>query len=86
MKKEKTNNKATLTAIAYVGPSIKNVVQSGTVFIGGYPPKVEDILKEKPFLVGLFVPVDKLAQSRKALRIPEGELGMLYRRAEKGVQ
>lgn len=71
-------------AVVYIGPSIRHVVQAGTAFKGGYPPKVERALEKEPYLYDLMIPVDQLAEARKELRIPESSLAMLYRRAEGG--
>lgn len=68
--------------MAYIGPSIAGIVNQGTVFAGGYPPKVREMVERKPFLAELFVPVGELAQARKELKDPGSRLGLLCRRAE----
>lgn len=86
-KKETAQGRAGQAAptMVYVGPSIKNILQGGTAFKGGYPPKVAEMLKAHPFMAGLMVPAGKLADARKSMADPGGELATLYRRAEKGV-
>lgn len=71
-------------SMVYIGPSINHLVQTGTVFKGGYPPKVEAALKEKPFLCDLMIPVEELAKARKELNHPKSSLAVLYSRVEGG--
>ncbi|RHR51972.1 hypothetical protein DWX10_16265 [Clostridium sp. AF18-27] len=70
--------------MVYIGPSIEHVVQSGTAFRGGYPPKVQEAITNRPYLQGLFVPADRLAQTKKELRDPGSAIRTLYRTAEEG--
>lgn len=70
-------------AMAYIGPTIEHIVQTGAVFRGGYPPKLTALLVKEPFLVELLVPIEKLAESKKIIRIQDSNLNLLYRKAEK---
>ena len=79
-------NKREETARVYLGPSYYGIVQKGTVFRGQLPPKLEALIKGIPFLEGLLVPVENLAESRKALRREGSELNALYKRAEEKKQ
>lgn len=71
------------SSVIYVGPSLEHIVQEGSVFRNGYPQKLEELMKEYPFLEELLVPVDLLAEAKKAIRSPKSSMRMLYRKAEK---
>lgn len=68
----------------YVGPTIEGIVQTGTAFRGGLPPRLAELVSQEPFLSDLMVPATKLAEARKELRNPESSLRALYRKAERG--
>lgn len=70
------------SSVIYVGPSLEHIVREGSVFRNGYPQKLEELMKEHPFLEELLVPVDLLAETKKAIRSPESSMKMLYRKAE----
>lgn len=70
-------------AVAYMGPTLKRVIQSGAVFKNGYPVKVQECLNRYPFLAGLFVPVSGLAEARKEVRTTGTSFNVLYGEAEK---
>ena len=70
--------------MVYIGPSNGHMVQTGTTFKGGNPPRMEAALKREPFLNDLMIPVEQLSEARKELRNPESGLAALYRRAEGG--
>lgn len=70
-------------AVVYIGPSIKHVVQRGTAFKNGFPPKFKKELEKYPLLGGLLIPVSGLAAAKSQLKTAESSLYMLYREAEK---
>ncbi|MDY3230594.1 MAG: hypothetical protein SOX46_03310 [Clostridiaceae bacterium] len=70
--------------MVYIGPSIQNVIVTGTAFYGGYPPHIEAALRRHPYLNDLMVPVQELSHARKEVRNPESALGRIYRKAEGG--
>lgn len=70
--------------MVYIGPSVEGRVITGTAFAGGYPPRVQELLNDRPYMADLFVPVSTLAESRKELCNPESRLNLLYRKTEKG--
>lgn len=71
------------SSVIYVGPSLEPIVREGSVFQNGYPLKLQELIKAHPFLEELLVPVDSLAETKKAIRNPESSISMLYRKAEK---
>lgn len=72
----------TSTVKAYIGPTLQGIIQGGTVFSGGIPPKAAAVVAAYPFMAGLFVNVDNLAEARKELKRAGSERNMLYRRAK----
>lgn len=70
-------------AVAYIGPSLKRVIQSGAVFKNGYPIKVQNCLSRFPFLTGLFVPISNLAEAKKEVKTVGTGLNVLYGEIEK---
>ena len=72
----------TSTVKAYIGPTLQGIIQGGTVFSGGLPPKAAAVVAAYPFMAGLFVNVENLAEARKELKKAGSERNMLYRRAK----
>ena len=70
-------------AVTYLGPSISNVVEHGTVFVSG---NLTNIMKEQvervPALKGLLVKTSKLVQAKKDLRNKDSALSAIYRKVE----
>ena len=42
----------------YLGPSVHGIIQSGTSYKNGLPPKAEALAALHPVFLELFVPVD----------------------------
>lgn len=70
--------------MVYVGPSLKNIVQTGAAFKGGYPPKLKQEMRNRPYLSGLMIPTENLAAARKELRRAGSSLNQLYQKAKGG--
>ena len=70
--------------MVYVGPSLKNIVQTGAACKGGYPPKLKQEMKNRPYLSELMVPAENLAAARKELRRTGSSLNQLYQKAKGG--
>lgn len=66
----------------YIGPSIVNVVVTGTVFNGGITPKMEKEIANRPFLSDLIVPLETLVCAKKELRRSDSALSRIYQKAE----
>lgn len=73
--KAKEKEKRTLV---YIGPSIKNLVSSGTVYNNGVPEALIQEMKEQPVIKSLLVPVEELAEARKELAQPGSALKIIY--------
>lgn len=76
------DKKKAAPALVYLGPSFYGIIQRGTVMKGEYLPKFGALLEQHPFLSGLVVPVEQLAEKRGQLSSKESELSALYRKAE----
>lgn len=68
-------------AVTYLGPTIKNVVEKGTVFSGGILTTIfEEKLKERPMLKSLLIPTSGLVKAKKELGNKESALSAIYRK------
>lgn len=68
-------------SVAYLGPSIRGVVRTNTVFNNGLPDALDAMVKEMPVLGALVVPVGELAVKRKELQDGTSAMGVCYRKA-----
>lgn len=64
--------------LVYIGPSIKNVVSTGTVYNNGLPVKVMKEIEKQPIIKSLVIPVDKLAAAQKELATQGSALAVIY--------
>lgn len=70
-KAERTGGSSTARGIVmYLGPSVHGIIQSGTSYKNGLPPKAAALAALHPVFLELFVPVDGLARARKELAEP----------------
>lgn len=74
-KAAKTKEKKTLV---YIGPAIKGVVSSGTVYNNGVPEALIQEMVEQPVIKSLLVPVEELADARRELTKPGSALKIIY--------
>lgn len=65
-------------SVVYMGPSIKNVMQEGTVFTNGYPEKVKVYLEAHPIAKELIVATSQMAVVRKELRDVKSARAIFY--------
>lgn len=70
--------------LVYVGPSLRNIVQAGTSFCSGYPPKLREEIERRPYLLELMVPVQHLAEARRKLRDPGSSMRQIYEKVRGG--
>lgn len=69
---------STTEPVAYVGPNIKHVAQSGTVYIGDLPAALTAKIEEIPAIKGLLIPVSKLSTAGAAAKKSGTALNNLY--------
>jgi len=67
----------------YVGSSIsKSRLLHATVFIGGIPGYVNEIIKEHPWFKNLLVPADRYTETMKIVRKPGTALNIYAKRCK----
>ena len=67
--------------VVYVGPAIRGVVQSGTVFNNGLPAALQKKVEENLVFGSLLVPVQELGKANKELRDGASALSACYNKA-----
>ena len=67
--------------VVYVGPAIRGVVQSGTVFNNGLPAALQKKIEENPVFGSLLVPVQELGKAKRELRDGATALSACYKKA-----
>ena len=84
--KEKAKTKEVVKPVGpvmYIGPSIANVVQKSTVFKDGiYPETLNNVIKERPYIQRLLVPIDSLSEARKELATEQSALSVIYNKVK----
>ncbi len=65
-------------AVIYIGPSIKGLVSTGTIYNNGIPNNLELEMEKQPAIKNLVVPVSELSGVRKELRVPGSALAVIY--------
>jgi hypothetical protein len=68
--------------VIYLGPNIKAVVNTGTVFINGLPEHLTKAVKEMPEIGELLIPLSQVVEVRKKLSQPGSSLGIFYNKAQ----
>lgn len=69
--------------IIYVGPSLsKSRLLHATVFIGGIPQYVNEIIKEHPWFKNLLVPADRYVETMKIVKKPGTALNIYAKRCK----
>ena len=82
--KSKTEQKRRESVI-FIGCSIPDIVQQFAIFNNGLPEKINEIVKEFPFIKGLIVPVSIFAKARAELDTPESAFCALNERLKEEV-
>lgn len=68
--------------VIYIGPSIKNIVSTGTVYNNGIPKLLKEEIERQPVLKSLIIPIEKLADVQKDLHIPESAVSIIYKKVK----
>lgn len=66
--------------VVYIGPSIKNIVSTGTVYNNGLPAKLTQEIEKQPVIKSLIIPVEELAAAQKELATSGSALAVIYSR------
>ena len=85
VKQPETKTKATAKketvqkeTVIYIGPSIKNVVSTGSLYKNGLPDVLEKEMKKQPVIGSLIIPISGLAAAQKELATPGSALAVIY--------
>lgn len=76
--KEGTDN----VPFVYVGPTVRNKIKQYTVYIGGAPKILTELIEQVPAINALFVSVDKLQECKKQLQDKASVLSVMYQHVE----
>lgn len=71
----------TKETLIYCGPTIKNVVVSGEAFNNGLPKKLENLLENKA-IRRLLVPIDRIVDTKKNIKINGTIENLSYKQIE----
>lgn len=66
--------------VVYIGPTIKNVASTGSVYTNGLPERLKKEMEKQPAIGELLVPVEKLAEAKRSLAMPGSALAMIYKK------
>lgn len=82
IKKDDTKNEK----LIYIGPSLsKGRLPFATIYIGGFPEHIQDIIKLKPWFRKLFVPINKMEVAIAATNKNGDAMHTFYQKAMKEV-
>ena len=71
--------------VVYCGPTIPGKAYQYTTYNNGLPETLEAEIKEKPFLAGLVVPLEKLPEVRRQFHDGAGRYYNLYQTARANI-
>lgn len=66
--------------VVYIGPSIKNVVSTGTVYNNGLPERLVAEIEKQPAIKSLLVPVSRLAAVQRELSNQGSAVSLIYKK------
>lgn len=64
--------------VMYLGPTIKGVVATGTIYSNGLPKALEEEMKKQPLIKELLTPVGQIAEKQKALKDNGSAISVIY--------
>lgn len=64
--------------VMYIGPSIKNVVTTGTLYNNGLPEILKSEMEKQPVIGSLIVPMSGLVAAQKEIATPGSALNLIY--------
>ncbi len=67
--------------VVYMGPEIPGTVSTGAVFCNGLPERLGEAVGEMPPLKMLLVPVGKIANAKKELKMEGSAIRVCYEKA-----
>ena len=89
MADKKTNQKkaeAKPEKLIYIGPSLsRGRLPFATIYDGGFPPHIQDVIAIKPWFRKLFVPINKMEIAIAATKKNGDAMNTFYKKALKEV-
>ena len=76
------NAKKRKESFAYIGPTIKNKIDEGTIFTNGYPQIAKELVASQPLIQKLFVPLSEYADKKKEVETKDSVLNVIYNRVK----
>lgn len=76
------NAKKRKESFAYIGPTIKNKIDEGTIFTNGYPKIAKELVVSQPLIQKLFVPLSEYADKKKEVETKDSVLNVIYNRVK----
>ena len=73
-----TTKAAQKKTVIYIGPSIKNVVSTGTLYNNGLPKILKEEMTKQPVIKKLIIPVEELSEAQRKLATPGSALATVY--------
>lgn len=70
----------------YCGPSVRGVAKQYNVYSGGLPGPLMELMEAHPAARALTVPVEKFAETRRALETPGTAQAVLYAKLKKELE
>ncbi len=64
--------------VIYIGPSIKNVASTGTVYNNGLPDALQKEMERQQVLKSLVIPVSGLADAQREINTPGSAMNLIY--------
>lgn len=77
----KTKNEQATGSVVYCGPTIPGVAVQYTTYTNGMPTALAEVIKKKPVLGGLVVPLEQLPEVRRQFHDGAGRYYTLYKTA-----
>lgn len=70
--------------VVYVGPTITGLAMQNTTFNNGIPEKLQGLIKERPILGNLLIPISSLSAALGEISRKEGAAFTAFKAALKG--
>lgn len=77
----KKNVKKDKEVMVYIGPYLRHVAMSGTIYNNGIPDALEKMKEKHPFMGRLIVPIEDLADAKKEIETKGTALSVCYSKA-----
>lgn len=79
-KEEARNRNGQGGTVMYLGPTIKGVAATGTLYNNGLPKEMEEEVKKQPLIKELLIPLGQIAEKQKALKDRGSAISTIYQK------